>query len=49
MVTEGLLQKFLQSFSKYLPTEGDVGARHLLNGGNYKVTEIVCQGSGERY
>ena len=38
--------KISSEFFKYLPTEGDVGARHLLNGGNYKVTEIVCQGSG---
>ena len=31
---------------EYLPIEGDVGARPLLNGSNYKVTEIVCIGNG---
>ena len=33
-------------FFEYLPTEGDVGARDLLNGSNHKVTEIVCPGNG---
>jgi CTP:molybdopterin cytidylyltransferase MocA len=38
--------KISSEFFEYLPTEGDVGARPLLNGGNHKVTEIVCQGNG---
>ena len=38
--------KISSEFFEYLPTEGDVGARPLLNGGNHKVTEIVCPGNG---
>ena len=38
--------KISSEFFEYLPAEGDVGARPLLNGGNHKVTEIVCQGNG---
>ncbi|MEC7811089.1 MAG: nucleotidyltransferase family protein [Actinomycetota bacterium] len=39
--------KISAEFFEYLPTEGDVGARPLLNGGNYNVAEIVCQGNGD--
>lgn len=38
--------KISSEFFEYLPTEGDVGARDLLNGSNHKVTEIVCSGNG---
>ena len=38
--------KISSEFFEYLPIEGDVGARPLLNGGNYKVTEVVCPGNG---
>ena len=38
--------KISSEFFEYLPIEGDVGARPLLNGSNYKVTEIVCIGNG---